>query len=176
MLVSTLASAYAFVLMIDEVVDWFMPGMIHARIDPYSHAFMSVSVKEGPPIKAAIVDDLAAERQQLCSLLKQYEATALKEASLDVADSKIAAQQPPLLHVSEFDSGSALLREYTPGTFDVIFMDIFMNDETGVDCALQLRQIDPHVNLVFLTTSAEFGVKSYDVRAADYIVKPATME
>ncbi|MEN1761386.1 LytTR family DNA-binding domain-containing protein [Anoxynatronum sibiricum] len=133
-------------------------------------------VKEGLPIKAAIVDDLAAERQQLCSLLKQYEAMPLEEASLNVTARAASAKQPPFIQVSEFNSGSALLREYTPGIFDVVFMDIFMNDENGVDCALQLRQMDPHVNLVFLTTSAEFGVKSYDVRAADYIVKPATME
>jgi two-component SAPR family response regulator len=46
----------------------------------------------------------------------------------------------------------------------------FLNDENGVDCALKLRQLDENINLIFLTTSSEFGVKSYDVRAADYIV------
>jgi DNA-binding LytR/AlgR family response regulator len=58
----------------------------------------------------------------------------------------------------------------------VIFLDIFMKNENGVDCALELRRRDENVNIIFLTTSPEFGVKSYDVRAADYIVKPATAE
>jgi DNA-binding LytR/AlgR family response regulator len=68
------------------------------------------------------------------------------------------------------------LRSYILGAYDVIFMDIFLNQENGVDCALELREQDENVNIIFLTTSAEFGVKSYDVRAADYIVKPATAE
>ncbi len=110
-------------------------------------------------MNAAIVDDMATECEILRSLLKQYE-----------------IQQQKTLQIREFHSGKALLRDYIPGSFEVVFMDIFLNNENGVDCALKLRQLDENVNLIFLTTSTEFGVKSYDVRAADYIVKPATLE
>ena len=110
-------------------------------------------------MNAAIVDDMATEREILRSLLKQYETN----------------QQQPI-QIKGFHSGSELLRDYIPGCYDVVFMDIFLNNENGVDCALKLRQIDENLNLIFLTTSSEFGVKSYDVRAADYIVKPATLE
>lgn len=107
----------------------------------------------------AIVDDLACERMRLRSLLEQYE----KER-----------QQP--IQIKEFDSGKEFLQNYIPCTYDVIFLDIFLNNENGVDCALELRRRDENVSIIFLTTSPEFGVKSYDVRAADYIVKPATSE
>ncbi|WMJ76894.1 MULTISPECIES: LytR/AlgR family response regulator transcription factor [unclassified Sedimentibacter] len=115
--------------------------------------------KEGFQIIAAIIDDMADECEVLRSLLKQYE-----------------IEQQQTIQIKEFYSGRELLHDYIPGSYDVVFMDIFMNNENGVDCALKLRQLDDNVNLVFLTTSSEFGVKSYDVRAADYIVKPATIE
>jgi DNA-binding LytR/AlgR family response regulator len=107
----------------------------------------------------AIVDDMVAECETLRSLLKQYE-----------------NERKHPIQIKEFHSGKELLRDYIPSTYDVIFLDIFINDENGVDCARKLRQLDGNVNLIFLTTSPEFGVKSYDVRAADYIVKPATLD
>jgi len=115
--------------------------------------------KEGFQVNAAIVDDMADECEILRGLLKQYEET-----------------QKQTIHITEFYSGRELLADYIPGSYDVVFMDIFLNNENGVDCALKLRQLDEQINLIFLTTSSEFGVKSYDVRAADYIVKPATPE
>lgn len=110
-------------------------------------------------MKAAIVDDMVTECNLLHRLLKQYETSE---------------QQP--MQITEFHSGKDLLCDYTPGSYDVVFMDIFLNGENGVDCALKLRQLDENLNLIFLTTSPDFGVKSYDVRAADYIIKPATLK
>lgn len=102
---------------------------------------------------------MVSECLALSNLLKQYKTT----------------QQLPM-QIRTFHSGTELLFNYIPGSFDVIFLDIFMNNENGVDCALKLRQVDEDVNIIFLTSSSEFGVKSYDVRAVDYIIKPATLE
>lgn len=102
---------------------------------------------------------MLSECKLLSNLLKQYE----------------TKQQLPI-QIQEFHSGKDLLCKYIPGTYDIIFLDIFMNNENGVDCALELRKYDEHVNIIFLTTSPDFGVKSYDVRAVDYIIKPPTLE
>ncbi len=110
-------------------------------------------------MKVAIVDDIANEWEILRSLLRLYE-----------------NEQNQTIYIKEFSSGRELLSDYIPGSYDVVFMDIFLNNENGVDRALELRQLDENVNIIFLTTSSEFGVKSYDVRAADYIIKPATLE
>lgn len=107
----------------------------------------------------AIVDDMAFECERLTNLLRQYE-----------------TKHPCAIQITTFNSGTQLLANYIPNSFDIIFLDIFMHDENGVDCALALRQIDPDVNIIFLTSSSEFGVKSYDVRAVDYIIKPASLE
>lgn len=107
----------------------------------------------------AIVDDMTTECELLRNLLNQYE-----------------NQQCQTIEIKEFHSGIDLLYNYISGSFDVVFMDIFLNNENGVDCALKLRELDKNINIIFLTTSSEFGVKSYDVRATDYIVKPASLE
>lgn len=107
----------------------------------------------------AIVDDMTTECELLHNLLKQYE-----------------NQQCQTIEIKEFHSGIELLYNYIPGSFDVVFMDIFLNNESGIDCAMKLRELDKNINIIFLTTSSEFGVKSYDVRATDYIVKPASLE
>lgn len=110
-------------------------------------------------MRITIVDDVASERQTLRCLLEQY----AKERQISI-------------EIAEFDGGQAFLSSYTPGVYDLVFLDIFMDDQNGVDCALELRKKDEAIKIIFLTTSSEFGVKSYDVRAADYIVKPASAE
>lgn len=110
-------------------------------------------------MRVIIVDDVASERKTLRCLLEQY----AKDRQLSI-------------QIEEFGSGKAFLSGYVPGACDLVFMDIFMDDQNGVDCALELRQRDDAIKIIFLTTSSEFGVKSYDVRAADYIVKPASAE
>lgn len=110
-------------------------------------------------MRITIVDDVASERQTLRCLLEQY-----------AKDSQLSVQ------ILEFDSGKAFLSCYAPGVSDLVFLDIFMDDQNGVDCALELRQKDEAIKIIFLTSSSEFGVKSYDVRAADYIVKPVSAE
>lgn len=46
----------------------------------------------------------------------------------------------------------------------------------GMDTARELRQSDTAVRLVFLTSSPEFALESYEVRAFDYLLKPVTYE
>lgn len=102
---------------------------------------------------------MASECKILSSLLKQYE-----------------TKQQYRIHIQEFHSGKDLLFNYIPGTYNIIFLDIFMDKENGIDCAMELRKFDKNVNIIFLTTSSDFGVKSYDVQAVDYIIKPPTLE
>ena len=107
----------------------------------------------------AIVDDLEAERAALRGLLESY----------------AGAHALPLA-VEEFAGGQAFLDAWEPGRFDIVFLDIYMDGKNGVDTARALRELDEKISIVFLTTSTDFGLQSYDVRAADYIVKPACGE
>ena len=52
------------------------------------------------------------------------------------------------------------------------FLDIFMDQLTGVDVARQIRKTDASVKIIFCTTSNEFASESYCVDASFYLVKP----
>ena len=71
-----------------------------------------------------------------------------------------------------FPSGEAFLASYKPGTFDLIILDIFMEEITGMDAARKIREQDQTVRIVFSTSSNDFASESYEVNACYYLHKP----
>lgn len=66
-----------------------------------------------------------------------------------------------------------LLAEIERGTrFDVLFLDVLMPGENGINVASEIRNYDSNVKIIFLTSSAEFAVQSYTVAAYYYLLKP----
>lgn len=76
--------------------------------------------------------------------------------------------------IDEFSSGEAFLSHWTTGLYDLVVLDIFMGNLTGVDVARKIRETDSNVRLVFCTTSNEFASESYEVSACYYLHKPYT--
>ncbi len=56
--------------------------------------------------------------------------------------------------------------------FDIAFLDIFMDEATGMDVAKAIRGHDEQAHIIFLTTSIDYAVDSYDVHASGYLLKP----
>lgn len=80
------------------------------------------------------------------------------------------------IEIFVFDNGDALIEKNMFLRMDIIFLDILMPMLNGMDTAKELRQIDTAVKIIFLTSSQEFALESYDVRAQDYLLKPVTYE
>ena len=74
--------------------------------------------------------------------------------------------------ISAFPSGEAFLSSYRPGLFDLIILDIFMKEITGMDAARKIRESDQTVRIVFSTSSNDFASESYEVNACYYLKKP----
>lgn len=73
-------------------------------------------------------------------------------------------------------SGSELLKDVSDGkSFDIIFMDIYVGQELGIDLARQLRSEGYGNLLIFSTITDEYAVESYSVSASGYILKPYNM-
>ena len=68
--------------------------------------------------------------------------------------------------------GEDLLARHAASRADIILLDMIMPLVNGMDTARELRQADTAVRLVFLTSSPEFALESYEVRAFDYLLKP----
>lgn len=76
--------------------------------------------------------------------------------------------------IYRFDNGDALLAKNAVTHMDIIFLDIIMPLQSGIDTAKELRQSDNAVKIIFLTSSPESALDSYEVKALGYLLKPVT--
>lgn len=109
-------------------------------------------------IRVAVCDDCKSDRDFLRESLKTYK-----------------AENPALFEIEEFESGEALLANGAE-QYDLIFLDIYMGQMTGMDTAGELRRRGVTSKLVFCSTSSDFAAESYDVAALYYLVKPYEKE
>ena len=72
--------------------------------------------------------------------------------------------------VTSFFNGRTLLER--AGGFDVIFLDIQMEQPDGMETARLLRQRGDRGLLVFVTVLKEYVFDSFQVEAFDYLLKP----
>lgn len=109
-------------------------------------------------MQIAIVDDSPLERTLVRSLIDNYLNT---KKELD-----ITAQY------DEFVSGEAFLENYSPGKYQLIFMDIYMSTLTGIDVAKRVAALDKPCNIIFFTSSEDYLLDGYSVHAIGYVLKP----
>ena len=59
---------------------------------------------------------------------------------------------------------------------DVAFLDIHMPEMSGIQLALELKRLNPKVNIIFATGFSEHMKEGIDLRMSGYIMKPVTPE
>lgn len=57
---------------------------------------------------------------------------------------------------------------------DVAFLDIHMPEKNGIELAVDLKKLNPKVNIVFATGFSEYMKEGIDLRMSGYIMKPVT--
>lgn len=91
---------------------------------------------------------------------------------------KMRKRREPLQIVC-FQQGEDLIEPYEDGRKpgnDLIFMDIFLQKENGMEIVRRLRGYDRDVSVVFLTSSPDYAVESYEVWADGYLLKPVSQD
>ena len=107
-------------------------------------------------LQIAFCDDDQTVLDQLSALLEKY-----------------CAQRCTQIRCTAFRSPLDLMAEIEKGTrYDIMFLDVIMPAENGIEAAKEVRQYDTAVQIIFLTSSAEFAVESYVVGAYFYQLKP----
>lgn len=76
--------------------------------------------------------------------------------------------------VVPFGSGKELLKSLDQ--FDLIFLDILMEEMDGMETARRCRELAFKKMLVFLSSSRKYVFDAYDVEAFHYLVKPVEDE
>ncbi len=111
-------------------------------------------------IKIAFCDDDVTVVQQMSVLMECYREK--KSCELEYA-----AYHSPLELMASIEKG------FQP---DILFLDIMMPGQSGMNLAKEIRILDDRVQIVFLTSSPEFAIESYSVGASFYQLKPITKE
>ena len=79
--------------------------------------------------------------------------------------------------ISVFDGSASFWSAFAQGRrYDLILLDIIMDQMSGVELARKIRQHDHDAAIVFVTVSPDFALQGYDVGALHYLVKPLDTE
>ena len=74
--------------------------------------------------------------------------------------------------VSTFGSGNELLEDIRAGgRYELLILDVVMPSLNGIDLAAKIRELNDNCRIIFLTSSADFAVDSYKVKAYYYLLK-----
>ena len=107
-------------------------------------------------MRIAVCDDDLREMEQFENALKGWDPTRSAEKYFSGASLLEAAKQSP--------------------PFDIVFLDIYMPGENGIDIAKEIREISPETGIVFVTVSREHAVDAFSLYAMHYLVKPVTTD
>lgn len=109
-------------------------------------------------MRIAICDDDPIE-------LERVKSTAVRYAASKLCDDAIS--------VDAFLGGDELLHGLKRlGGADLVILDILMPGMNGIELARKIRQSGDNCRILFLTSSPEFAVDSYQVNAFYYLLKP----
>ena len=110
-------------------------------------------------LKISLVDDDPTDRELLHSLLSDtFQKTDITP------------------EITEFENAEDFLTSFEPELYDLCFLDIYMKEMNGMDAARRIRELDPELAIVFLTSSTDYVYEGYEVQALRYLTKPPVPE
>lgn len=112
-------------------------------------------------LKIALCDDEPGQRSLTGGLLREY-----------------MEQRPSLAaRLTVVSSGEELLEQAeAEGGFDLYVLDVIMPELSGIDVGVKLRELGSDAPIIYLTTSPDYAVASYNAQAAGYLLKPVERE
>ena len=106
--------------------------------------------------KTAVCDDSAADRQYLSDLVRQWARSAGHTVT-----------------IAEFPSAESFLFHYAEEKdYDILLLDIEMENMDGITMARRLRRENDTVQIVFITGYSDYIAEGYEVDALHYLMKP----
>lgn len=106
-------------------------------------------------IRVCIVEDEPGIRKLLRMIVEKQEGFTVAYESGDFASA-----------ISDF-------MKYKP---EVVFMDIDLNGESGLECAKVMTELNPKLKVIFATAHSEYMANAFEIYAFDYLVKPFNVE
>ncbi|RFU67351.1 response regulator [Peribacillus saganii] len=102
-------------------------------------------------LKAFIVDDEPLARDELKYLL-------LRSKQVQIA--------------GEAGSVEEALEQISVLSPDLVFLDIELDEESGLELAEHIKKMDPSPAIIFATAYDEYALQAFNLNAVDYLLKP----
>ncbi len=110
-------------------------------------------------MRIAVCDDDERELLRVAALIEAYRHNRKAELSC-----------------TSFQGATSLLAALERREYDLLLLDMLMPGVSGMEAAREIRARNSQIEIVFLSSSPEYAVESYSVRAHYYLLKPATEE
>ena len=108
-------------------------------------------------MKIAVLDDDADDLHTLCAMIDA-----------------VCAEHTPRPMIRAFTDDRKFLAHMSSARADIVFLDIYLKERTGIRTAQILRSFNTNCAIIFVTSSREHAVEAFDVTAAHYLIKPVT--
>lgn len=108
-------------------------------------------------IKVCVCDDDVTIANRICLILERIS----KDRNIEIK-------------IEVFYDGATLIQnlEKNNSYYDVVFLDIEMEDMNGIDTAKQLRLRDELAYIIYVTSHESYAIESFSVRPYQFVLKP----
>ena len=110
-------------------------------------------------LRMAICDDIPEHLEKIKAGVLQYYNEHLEE------EINLVTYNNPLIFLESLDK---------TGGYDILLLDVCMPGINGVQVATEIRKRKDKCEIIFLTTSDEFAIEAFALKAAHYLLKPFT--
>lgn len=106
-------------------------------------------------MKIAVVNNVYQEQDKLVKMITKW-----------------SRKKNYLVEISMFLDEEAFLKEYTAGSFELIFVDDFADQISGIEIIKNIRQIDPRIPIVCIADNEQYIFQAVMFHVFDYVKKP----
>lgn len=110
-------------------------------------------------IYIAVCEDEPEHQEKIRVFLKKYDAINCCE-----------------FEIAFFSTAADFWEQYQLGSFNIVFLDIYLADGNGIEIGKKLRSLGEDCQMVFITSSRDFAIEGFDLKARHYIIKPISEE
>lgn len=71
-----------------------------------------------------------------------------------------------------FTSSKQLVASHERRHFDIIFLDMEMPEQNGIETGINIRSITDSTKIIYVTAHKGYAYESYQIKAEDYLLKP----
>lgn len=98
------------------------------------------------------------------------------EAGMRLLLRKIIEKHPEFEVVAECEELTEAVLAFHRQKPEVVFLDIGIRGQNGIECARILTELDPKLKIIFATAHTEYMSEAFELYAFDYLVKPFDLE